>query len=108
MGPSLFSRYLIICNPFNAVYNGPGTRYIAPIVVGSVVYNLNKFFEVAVAYEVLPSEDDPSVNVTRAKVAITGLRDNPDYTKAVIILNFFFMVVAPLVLLSFCHFKTLR
>lgn len=108
-------RYMIICNPFNCNVHGQGGRYIAAIVVISIVFNVNKFFEVGVDYvdvptEVLDAETGAYsvVNVTRPMVVITPLRDNDDYTKAVILLNFIVMVVLPLLVLSVCHALTFR
>lgn len=46
--------------------------------------------------------------MSKAKVDITDLRDDPDYTKAVIIVNFVMMVIVPLAVLSICHVYTFR
>ncbi|TRY61270.1 hypothetical protein TCAL_02155 [Tigriopus californicus] len=108
-------RYFIICNPFNIVNQGRGFRYIILIVIFSTLYNLNKFFEVTVGYATVTreywnvtSQSIQEENVTQAKVVVTSIRGNAEYTKIVIILNFIVMVVIPLMVLSICHIFTFK
>ena len=108
-------RYFMICNPFNTNYHGRGMRYVAFIVIFSLVYNINKFLEVTYEYEVSPtsiwnetSQTVETVNVTKAVVAITSLREDPTYTQVAIVVNFVVMVVMPLMILSICHVLTFR
>ena len=105
-------RYCIICNPFNWQNQGRGFRYIIAIVVFSLLYNLNKFFEVEVGYVEVPKTELVNettitiTNTTKAIVTITSLRGDALYTKVVILLNFLIMVVVPLTMLSLCHYLT--
>ena len=108
-------RYFIICNPFNSSSQGKGIVYIVVLVVFSVAYNINKFFEVGIGYQEKQvavwnetANETSMVNASKAVVRIMPLRNDPTYTKAVILLNFLFMVVAPLIILSVCHFLTFR
>lgn len=54
------------------------------------------------------TDDIILTNVTMAVVTMTRLRDDATYTKTVIVVNFFVMVVAPLLVLSVCHLQTYR
>ncbi len=112
-------RYWIICDPLGRGVghhqHQSGCKFVAAIVAFSAVYNINKFFEVSVGYPIVEQEvwnDTTSqydlVNVTKAVVAITRLRANPDYLKASIISNFVVMVILPLAILSVCHILTYR
>ncbi len=110
-------RYWIICGGGGGggQQQQTGKRFVLAIVVFSSVYNINKFFEVSVEYATVEREvwnetysAHHWVNVSQAQVAITSLRADPDYLKAIIIANFVVMVIVPLVILSACHVLTYR
>ncbi len=112
-------RYWIICDPFGRGvahnHQQSGGKFVLAIIVFSTIYNVNKFFEVSVGYATVEEEvyDDDAgeyraQNVTRAIVAITSLRESPDYLKSLVIANFMVMVVLPLAILSVCHVLTYR
>lgn len=111
-------RYLIICRPShnghisNELNPNKGYAYIAFIVFFSLIYNVNKFFEVELESQtyLVKSHDNSSqlFNVTFPKVVISELRKNADYKKALIIVNFIFMTLIPLTILMICHIKTYR
>ncbi len=112
-------RYWIICDPFNRGVghhaHQTGKRFILILVIFSALYNVNKFFEVSVGSAVFEEEvwnetlsTHQIQNVSRSVVVITNLRKDPNYLRAIIILNFIVMVVLPLLILSVCHILTFR
>ena len=106
-------RYCIICKQWMSQSDGKGC--IFSIILFSLLFNVNKFFEVTFEYVTYPVEtyDNFSnsyvfINVTRPIVTITSLRNNQNYTTAIVFVNFVVMVLFPLVFLSICHYFTYR
>ena len=58
-------RYLTVCHPFYfSGKNWSARRYIIPIVLFSVLYNMPRFFELRTKY--IESDEDVSFNVTKS------------------------------------------
>ena len=106
-------RYLLICKYWQESVNG--LRWIVSIFIISIVYNINKCFEVT--YEHVTREyevhDEYSnlthkYNETRPVIRVTSLRKNATYTQTSIIINFVVMIVLPLCTLITCHILTYK
>ena len=128
-------RYLVVCHPFyTASKNWSAKRYIIPILLFSVIYNLPRFFELSTTYnevqpqnttEILPFDEknqslqldasmpdveyDPLQEPTFSYgISLTPLRQNKYYYTCILIFNLIFMAVCPFILLFLLTSITLR
>ena len=99
-------RYLIACKPFYVIsHRWSAKRYIVPIVVFSISYNLPKFFETKTTALV----DETDMNKTSFAIEATDLRLNKGYYNIYTIwMNFIFMGVLPFLLLMVLNILTLK
>ena len=106
-------RYLTVCHPFyTASKNWSAKRYIFPIVLFSVIYNLPRFFELRWILrgesQIINGKEVISYERTIYEIELTELRMNEYYYCSILILNIVFMGIGPFIILFLLTSLTLR
>ena len=106
-------RYLTVCHPFyTASKNWSAKRYIFPIVLFSVIYNLPRFFELRWILrgesQIINGKEVISYDKTIYEIELTELRMNEYYYCSILILNIVFMGIGPFIILFLLTSLTLR
>lgn len=106
-------RYLTVCHPFyTASKNWSAKRYIFPIVLFSVIYNLPRFFELRWILrgesQIINGKEVISYERTFYDIELTELRMNEYYYCSILILNIVFMGIGPFIILFLLTSLTLR
>ena len=106
-------RYLTVCHPFyTASKNWSAKRYIFPIILFSVIYNLPRFFELRWSLlgrsQIINGEEVISYENAIYEIELTELRKNEYYYCSILILNIVFMGIGPFIILFLLTSLTLR
>ena len=106
-------RYLTVCHPFyTASKNWSAKRYIFPIILFSIIYNLPRFFELRWKLwgesQIINGEEVISYENATYFIELTELRKNEYYYCSILILNIILMGIGPFIILFLLTSLTLR